>query len=89
MKRITPLNGHLTIQPDELEKATAAGILLVESLGSYSPTGVIIDIDPTITTLKAGDHVVYSEYGVTEFDKDLVIASVAHIYGIIHDDPAA
>lgn len=84
MKRLTPLHGHVTIKPDELPDKTASGILLVKELGSYSPTGVVIDSG--FEPVKPGDRVVYSAYEAVEFDKELVILPSDGIYGVLGNE---
>lgn len=81
MKRITPLNRHVTIKPDKKPEATASGILLVEELGDYAPTGTVIDSSDD--TVKPGDTVVYSPYAAVDFDDELYIVSIDNIYGIV------
>lgn len=84
MKRITPLNRHVTIQPDKKSETTASGIYLVEELGDYAPIGTVIDSG--VDTVKPGDRVVYSPYAAVDFDTDCYIVSIDNIYGILTDE---
>lgn len=86
MKRITPLNGHVTVQPDKPAEATKSGILLVEQLGDYAPIGTVIDSASDL--VKPGDRVVFAPYEYVDFDKDLAIMHISCIYGILTGEAA-
>ncbi len=74
--KFAPTDKRVLIQPDEKEKVTATGIIIPDSVKAERPvTGVIIKGSETF---KEGARVLYSKYGVDEFELDGKTLCVVH-----------
>ena len=88
---IKPLSDRVIIKPLEMDKKTAGGLLLPDTK-EKPQEGIIINVgngkkdEPM--TVKIGDHVLFSKYGVTEYkvnNETYLIMRESDIYAIIED----
>jgi len=96
MTNIIPSSGHILVEPKKIEKQTASGIVLPDSHEEKTQQGKVIAVGPVYTSdygtlkespCKIGDHVVYKEWGGSEFkdgDKEYMILKFEDIMAIIH-----
>lgn len=79
-KKIKPLAGYVLIEPEELEKKTAAGIVLPDTHDEKSQKGKIIAMGKALLTragkkiepeFKVGDTVLYKKWGGDEIKLDI------------------
>lgn len=77
----TPAEKRVLIKPDEKEKVTASGLLIPETVRQERPvSGVIIKGSES---LKEGARVLFSKYGVDEFENDGETLCVVHESNIL------
>ena len=77
--KIKPMPGYALVEPVELEKKTAAGIVLPDTHDEKSQKGKVIAIGSPLTTdsgkkitpeFKVGDTVIYKKWGGDEVKLD-------------------
>ena len=68
---IKPLSDRVVVKPIEVEKKTAAGIILPDANKEKPQEGIVINVGPgkkdEPMTLKENDHILFSKYGGTEY----------------------
>lgn len=97
MPKIKPLSGYALIEPVEMEKKTAAGIVLPESHDEKSQKGKVIavgkpiykDGQKIIPEFKVGNTVVYKKWGGDEIKfgtsgKEYIFVKFEDILAIIN-----
>jgi len=67
-KAVKPIGDRVLVKVDKEEEKTAGGILLPSSAQKKPTAGAIVQAASTVTTVKAGDRVVYSKYAGTDVD---------------------
>lgn len=89
---IQPLEDRVLIQPEEAEHKTAGGILLPENAQEKPQRGEVLTVGPGRTTdtgeilpvsVQPGDTVLYSKYGGTEIEDDLLILNSRDILAVV------
>ncbi len=93
---IKPLPGYLLVEPLKQEKATASGIYLPESHEEKPQSGRVLAIGDEFVTdygikktspVKAGDVVVYKEWGGKEYkegENNLLILKFEDVMAVIN-----
>lgn len=96
MTNITPAPGYILVEPKKVEKTTKSGIVLPDSHEEKTQQGKVISVGTTLVTdygtkkespCKIGDHVVYKEWGGSEYkdgDKEYMLLKFEDIMAIIH-----
>ncbi len=81
---LKPLNDRVVVRADEIQKETASGILLADSVKQERPfTGTVLSGN---TDVSEGDRIVFSRYGFDEIELDgekLCLVSASCILAII------
>lgn len=78
-KKIHPTAGYALIEPEELEKTTAAGIVLPDTHDEKSQKGKVLAMGKALTKagkkidpeFKVGDTVLYKKWGGDEIKLDI------------------
>lgn len=95
MTNITPASGYILVEPKKLEKKTESGIVLPDSHEEKTQQGKVIAVGSSLVTdygtkkespCKVGDHVVYKEWGGSEYkdgDKEYMLLKFEDIMAII------
>lgn len=85
MSNITPLAGHILVQPQKKEKVTESGIVLATSHEDKPQQGTVLAVGGEFVSdygtkksspVKVGDVVIYREWGGKEYkdgDNELLI----------------
>lgn len=96
MTNIKPASGYILVEPKKLEKKTESGIVLPDSHEEKTQQGKVIAVGSSLVTdygtkkespCKIGDHVVYKEWGGSEYkdgDKEYMLLKFEDIMAIIH-----
>ena len=89
---IKPLSDRVVVKPIEVEKKTAAGIILPDANKEKPQEGIVINVGPgkkdEPMTLKENDHILFSKYGGTEYkmeDETFIIMSESDVYAVIEN----
>ena len=87
---IKPLSDRVVVKPIEVEKKTAAGIILPDANKEKPQEGIVINVGPgkkdEPMTLKENDHILFSKYGGTEYkmgDETFIIMRESDVYAVI------
>jgi len=92
---LKPLDDRVIVQASEAEEVTASGLVIPETAKEKPQQGHVIAVGPGRTTekgervpldVKAGDTVVFSKYGGTEFKlegEEYLILSARDILAIV------
>lgn len=87
---IKPLADWVVVKPVEKEKKTTSGIIIPDNNKEKPQDGIVICVGPgkkdQPMTVKDGDHILFSKYGVSEFkygDETFFIMKESDIYAII------
>lgn len=87
---IRPLSDRVVVKPIEMEKKTAAGIILPDANKEKPQEGIVINVGPgkkdEPMTLKINDHILFSKYGGTEYkigDETFIIMRESDVYAVI------
>ena len=90
VKNVRPLFDRIVVKPIIEENKTASGIFIPDSAKEKPQEGVIISVGPgkkdEQMVLKAGDMVLFSKYGGTEFkcgDDVYLIMRESDVYAVI------
>ena len=90
VKNVKPLFDRIVVKPIIEENKTASGIFIPDSAKEKPQEGVIISVGPgkkdEQMVLKAGDMVLFSKYGGTEFkcgDDVYLIMRESDVYAVI------
>ena len=90
VKNVKPLFDRIVVKPIIEENKTASGIFIPDSAKEKPHEGVIISVGPgkkdEQMVLKAGDRVLFSKYGGTEFkcgDDVYLIMRESDVYAVI------
>jgi chaperonin GroES len=90
VKNVRPLFDRIVVKPIIEENKTASGIFIPDSAKEKPQEGVIISVGPgkkdEQMVLKAGDRVLFSKYGGTEFkcgDDVYLIMRESDVYAVI------
>lgn len=90
VKNVKPLFDRIVVKPIIEENKTASGIFIPDSAKEKPQEGVIISVGPgkkdEQMVLKAGDRVLFSKYGGTEFkcgDDVYLIMRESDVYAVI------
>ena len=90
VKNVKPLFDRIVVKPIIEENKTASGIFIPDSAKEKPQEGVIISVGPgkkdEQMILKAGDRVLFSKYGGTEFkcgDDVYLIMRESDVYAVI------
>lgn len=88
----------MLIEADKAKDKTASGIIIVEDWKTLPPSGIVKAVGPEVTTVKAGDHVIFERYGAikvqedtdayTTKDSDLRLCKESHIHAVLVDETA-
>lgn len=89
---IKPLSDRVVVKPIEVEKKTAAGIILPDANKEKPQEGIVINVGPgkkdEPMTLKENDHILFSKYGGTEYkigDETFIIMRESDVYAVIEN----
>ena len=89
---IKPLSDRVVVKPIEVEKKTAAGIILPDANKEKPHEGIVINVGPgkkdEPMTLKENDHILFSKYGGTEYkmgDETFIIMRESDVYAVIEN----
>ena len=89
---IKPLSDRVVVKPIEVEKQTAAGIILPDANKEKPQEGIVINVGPgkkdEPMTLKENDHILFSKYGGTEYkmgDETFIIMRESDVYAVIEN----
>ena len=89
---IKPLSDRVVVKPIEVEKKTAAGIILPDANKEKPQEGIVINVGPgkkdEPMTLKENDHILFSKYGETEYkmgDETFIIMRESDVYAVIEN----
>jgi chaperonin GroES len=83
------LRDLVLIKADEAKKQTASGLLIHEEWQTLPPTGEVLAVGPLVTTVKAGDRVLFERYAAIMpkgKDDPERICQESHIMGIFNED---
>ena len=93
--KLRPLSDRVVVKPLDAEEKTASGIIIPDSAKEKPQEAEVVAVGPGKTgddgkrsaiDVKAGDKVIYSKYGGTEFKldgQDLLILQEDDILGVI------
>jgi len=93
--KIKPLGKNILVKPEEAEKTSKMGIVLVEKEAERPQSGVVVALGDgeqlpngqmTTFTVKVGDKVMFKKYGGTEMELDgekLMMMTENDILGIL------
>ena len=91
VKNVKPLFDRIVVKPIAEENKTASGIFIPDSAKEKPQEGVIISVGPgkkdEQMVLKAGDRVLFSKYGGTEFkcgDDVYLIMRESDVYAVLN-----
>ena len=87
---IRPLSDRVVVKPIEMEKKTAAGIILPDANKEKPQEGIVINVGPgkkdEPMTLRINDHILFSKYGGKEYkigDETFIIMRESDVYAVI------
>ncbi|MBP9817524.1 co-chaperone GroES [Candidatus Shapirobacteria bacterium] len=92
---ISPVSGHIVVEPQKKEKITSSGIVLATSHDEKPQLGKVLSIGSEYTSdygtkksapCAVGDTVIYKEWGGKEYkdgDQDLIILKFDDIMAIV------
>lgn len=74
---------RLLVRPEKQEEITQNGIILTGSLKPNAlPTGIVIELGETVSTIKVGDKVLFNQHDGSPHE-DMVILREAAIIGVL------
>ena len=76
MSKLLPLSDKVVLIKKKKETTTPSGFVLPESAQKETVESEVLAVGPEVKTVKAGDSVLHSKYGPTEFElsKDEVVS---------------
>jgi chaperonin GroES len=94
MAKVNPVPGYLTVEPQKIEKTTESGIVLPDSHEEKPLQGKVLSVGASYQDdgnlikppCKAGDIVVYKEWGGKEYkngDKNILILKFEDVIATI------
>jgi chaperonin GroES len=88
---LKPLGDRVLVEPIAVEQKTASGIIIPDSAKEKPLNGKVLAVGPgkkdDPMTVKAGDNILYGQYGGTEVKlggKTYLIMREADIFGILN-----
>lgn len=90
MKKITPLNDNVLVQPKKPATKTATGIILEVRENSVNQIGTIISVGEDVNSkiLKTGVGVIYQQFAGEEVEVDgekLLLINVSDLWAVYED----
>ncbi len=68
--KLQPLADRVVLEQVDAEEKSASGIILPDSAKEKPSQGKVLAVGKEVKEIKAGDTVLYSKYGPTEFKVD-------------------
>lgn len=75
-----PTTNKVIIRADKPKTQTESGLYVPEEKWkTLPPKGTVVSVGPKVTTVKAGDRVIFERYGAVMLEDDLRICLEEHI----------
>lgn len=81
------LHGYVHVEPIKKKETTASGLYLVQEMGSYPDTGIVLDYGvEAFGYVEKGDTVIYSPYAAIELEDKTLVLPLDNIYASIKEE---